>query len=193
MALRRRIVSWRGSRVDLHSWQELSVGAGPYAPTTFVDAEGQPCLVFWIRDVIDPHGVWSGAMSLPYRLSTHDGRLILTPHPNIVRHVARTDSATALTWLPRPEDELVLGRPGKTAATLSHRDGRLTVRAGLRDIGIDLTAPRVPIDVIVDGPVLEVCTGTTVAALQVAEGPIEVAQSSNVRSWVDARGRLPGR
>ena len=63
-------------------WTQITHGGGHYAATTFLDADNRPCIIFWIRGIADLDTGWSGALSIPYRLSVVDGALHLRPHPN---------------------------------------------------------------------------------------------------------------
>lgn len=72
----------------------LDGGAGGclYAPQTFIDADGRCVLIGWLREarqVADQQiAGWSGAMTLPRVLSlNHEGRLIQSPHPNVLAAV----------------------------------------------------------------------------------------------------------
>ncbi|MBK6870770.1 MAG: glycoside hydrolase family 32 protein [Kineosporiaceae bacterium] len=114
-----------GGRFAVETWHELTQGSGHYAPTTFTDAEGRPCLMFWIREVADEPAGWSGALSVPYRLAITDGELRLEPHPAVLA-AAAADGEVSVFTLPA----------GGSTTT-----------------------------VIVDGPVVEVCTGSAVLGL----------------------------
>lgn len=114
-----------GGRFELETWQELSQGPGHYAASVFTDAEGRPCLMFWIREVADATAGWAGALSVPYRLTVAGGALRLEPHPAVL------DAAGSL--------------PGVAVYALPDAGSTITV--------------------IVDGPVVEVCTGSTVLGI----------------------------
>ena len=51
--------AYADARFDAKFWQPLTAGAGHYAATRFLDAEGRECLLFWIRGISDV-GVWTG-------------------------------------------------------------------------------------------------------------------------------------
>lgn len=127
-------------------WQRIGFG-GHYAPTTFLDADDRPCIIFWLRDVTggtdggtasDPDGdpAWAGAISVPYRLAvTDDDVLRLVPHPAVAAAAARLDEVVVT--------EVPAARPGDD-----------------------------PLVVIEDGGVVEVCSGTAVVGLRGAgRGP----------------------
>lgn len=172
-----------GEHLGVESWQQLSSGGGPYAPTAFVDADGEPCLMFWIREIVDPDGVWAGALSLPYRMSVDGDRLVLTPHPSVVAAAAVDERVLGLTWVGGARPLEIVGDGGRRVAVLE-RDGQtLRVRTAAREVVMALTRPDLAIDVVLDGPVLEVSSGTAVIALQVpAATPLRPARE-DVRAW----------
>ena len=83
--------AYRAGRMQVASWSQITHGPGHYAPTTFLDADEQPCVLFWIRGVGDADAGWSGALSIPYRLALVDGRVALSPHP-VLAAAVRTRS-----------------------------------------------------------------------------------------------------
>jgi beta-fructofuranosidase len=162
-------------RMHVDRWQRLTYGTGHYAATEFTDAEGEPCLLFWIREVADADRRWTGALSIPYRLSL-DGpatdRVRLTPHPVVpapatdvhgtdVRHLTVVDG-----------DALRLTPAGHTHAPVEIRyeQDTVTVTAnGTRTVVPDVPGP---VHVVIDGPVAEVCTGSALVGLG-TNGPIQ--------------------
>ena len=70
-----------GDRFDLGPWQRLTYGPSLYAASTFADAEGEPGLVAWLREVGDVESGWMGAHSLPVRVRTSGDRLVAAPPP----------------------------------------------------------------------------------------------------------------
>lgn len=145
-------------------WTQISHGGGHYAATVFRDAEGAPCAIFWIRGIADLDAGWSGALSIPYRLGVVEGSLRLSPHPNVVA-AAGTGSA---------EDGLVLIDIDGLGGTPHHH---VEVTSGRDEVMVNVGATHVrlpahygeaigDLTVILDGPVLEVCTGSAVAGSQ---------------------------
>jgi len=153
-------------RMRVERWQRLTHGAGHYAATQFLDADGQPCLLFWIREVADLDGAWTGALSVPYRLSLDSaGQVGLTPHPAVP--TSGTDD---------PEDgvrQLVLAQGDAVhLAPSAHGHGSVDVRYQRGTVTVTSDATRTvipdvrgPVHVLVDGPVVEVCTGTALVGL----------------------------
>lgn len=68
-----------GGTLEIDTWTRLCANPGPYAPTSFLDPDGQPCLVFWLRGVKGPG--WHGAISLPYRVGVRAGAAVLELAP----------------------------------------------------------------------------------------------------------------
>ena len=150
-------------RMQVERWQRLTHGTGHYAATEFVDADGQPCLLFWIREVADVGGGWTGALSVPYRLSLDsvDSDLVrLTPHPAVpapggdvrtsgVRHIVMTEGDTV---------HLTPAGHVPSYVAVRHENGTVTVTS--YDTGTVVPDVPGPVHVLVDGPVVEVCTGS---------------------------------
>ena len=179
------------------AWQQLAFG-GHYAASAFRDADGAPGLIFWIRGVADVVGGWQGALSVPYVLSVTDDGARLAPHPALagLRVEPGEDGCRALDveWTPGEGSSAIAVRAGNgggaVVASLTSSPGWVEVAlapSGERDEGSEpavLRVPRgeAPVRVIVDGPVLEVCTGLGVAGGQVAapEGGVRVEPASAV-------------
>lgn len=176
------------------AWQQLAFG-GHYAASAFHDADGRPGLIFWIRDVGDPGAGWEGALSVPYLLTAADGVARLAPHPALEARRAAPgadgDAALDVEWTPALAPTLTVRAAGdgdgSPVVSLTSGPGwveAVTAPTGGRP-GRTLRVPRddAPVRVVLDGPVLEVCTGLGVAGAQV------VAPAAGVR--VDADG-APG-
>jgi beta-fructofuranosidase len=166
----------------------LSYGPGHYAPSTFLDEDGQPCVLFWIRGVADPAVPWRGALSIPYRLSLVEDRLRLAPHPHL--RLARPDPGHTLgfSWRPRRgrADQVSLTAADRAPVLdLLAREDTLIVHAG----GATVTSPLpagsadVLVDVLVDGNVLEVLTGDVVIGLPLPTGAALAEAPEAVRPW----------
>ncbi|MFQ6171550.1 glycoside hydrolase family 32 protein [Oryzobacter sp. R7] len=147
-------------------WTQISHGGGHYAATVFRDAEDAPCVIFWIRGVADLDAGWSGALSIPYRLGVVDGSLRLSPHPDVV---AAAGAAAAEDGLVLVDIDALSGTPHGQVEVTTGRD-EVIVNVGATHVRLpahygeavgDLT-------VILDGPVLEVCTGAAVAGSQLS-------------------------
>jgi len=154
--------TFQDGRMHVERWQQLTHGTGHYAATEFSDADGQPCLLFWIREVADPDGAWTGALSLPYRLSLGGSAaapLRLAPHPVVPAPdaVEREDGVRHLLLSEGAAVELA-------SVDVSYERGAVTVASdGTETVVRDVAGP---VHVIVDGPVVEVCTGTTLVGLR---------------------------
>ena len=140
-------------------WQQLTTGTGYYAPATFTDASGAPCLVFWLRGLLDDRAGRAGALSVPHRVELHGDQLVLRLHP-AVNAGARDDRAGANAALAEPAD--VAAEPfracvgGRTVVSVSHDDGRVVIDVdGTRE---SIEAPSTGVQVLLDGPCIEVVT-----------------------------------
>jgi beta-fructofuranosidase len=150
-------------RMQVERWQRLTHGTGHYAATEFVDADGQPCLLFWIREVADPEGAWTGALSVPYRLSldsAHSDLVRLTPHP-VLPAPGADIRKTGVRHLVLAEQDVVHLTPAGHAPShveVRRQHGTVTVTSSdTRTVVEDVPGP---VHVLVDGPVVEVCTGS---------------------------------
>jgi beta-fructofuranosidase len=162
------IGTFENGRMQVERWQRLTLGTGHYAATEFVDADGRPCLLFWIREVADHDGAWTGALSVPYLLSldeTGADPVRLTPHP-VVPAPDAGDREGGVQHLVLTDGEAVhLPPAGGTTSSIDVRYELGTVSVtwdGTQTVVPDATGP---VHVLVDGPVVEVCTGTALLGL----------------------------
>ena len=145
-----------GDRFDLGPWQRLTYGPSLYAASTFADAEGEPGLVAWLREVGDVESGWMGAHSLPVRVRTSGDRLVAAPPPALAaRRAGRVmegllPAVADLEWAPLPGDVLVA-------------EGRCRLDAVGETVAVTVDAVRhelpwsgEPLRMVLDGPVLEV-------------------------------------
>ena len=95
-------------RFTPHRWRLLTTGRGHFAASTFTDAEDRTSILFWVRGIADP-GNWSGALSIPYVLTTDGDEIRLSPHPAVAE--ARTNplgapgAAIDVEWSPQPAND----------------------------------------------------------------------------------------
>lgn len=138
-------------RAFVHSgWQRLTYGDAPYATSAFLDRDGEPCVISWLRE--DSHhdhasSPWAGAHSMVSRVGLDaDDTITLTPHPAVDHQVVSVR---------RPAD-----RSGPARIASADHAAPMSIRLtadGLRDI--DITAGPVRtlrISVSADGRVIEV-------------------------------------
>jgi beta-fructofuranosidase len=159
---------WSAGRFDVAQWGALAFGATPYAPTVYHDADGHPCITFWLRDVADPDGTWAGAHSLPWRLSVVGGSLHLTLHHDAERRLRPigldgvVSGASVIRWDPAADGDL----EGITTTGASW-----TLRAVADELWVEVegrksTMPRRDGDavLVLDGPILELAHGGALLA-----------------------------
>lgn len=142
------------------TWRTLAVGLGHFAATAFTDAEGRDCLIFWIREISDP-GRWTGALSVPYVVSSDAGGVRLAPHPNIAAARRPADGAPGaaidVEWRPSPGSVLTLaGADGRPRAVIEASTLGLRVTAGRDALSVDVAHEGPTLRVIADAQVLEV-------------------------------------
>ncbi len=144
-------------RLVVGEWRRLGYGA-LYAASTFLDAEGRPGLVHWVREVGDADAGWAGVTSLPHLLG-RDGDVLVAQPPTALDAVGEVDGVVDVRW--DPAVDAVLAPGGEV--TLSVADGVLTVRAGERDAAMPWSGGE--LRVVLDGPVIEVFGADGVLAL----------------------------
>lgn len=155
--------SFDAGRFSATTWGRLTYGPSYYAPSFFRDAEGRPCLVFWMRHVDDVDEGWASAHSIPYVLSLSSGQLTATPHPDLERHLGAPLESNVVDGA----SFFVEWRPVDGNSTLEFRtDGAELLHLSIADGVLSAIAPAqsdpltVPVTgsvaVIVDGPVVEI-------------------------------------
>jgi beta-fructofuranosidase len=148
---------YNDGRFTAEHWGRLTYGPSYYAPSFFRDAEGRPCLTFWMRGVHDESGGWASAHSVPHVLTLDGGTLVAAPHPDLLKYrvavaAERSGLAVDVTWHPVGDDELKISSGGRPVAAISTGAGVLTVQVGDDSWAMPAGGD---IRVILDGPVLE--------------------------------------
>ncbi|MFB3978286.1 glycoside hydrolase family 32 protein [Microbacterium proteolyticum] len=172
-----------GERFDADGWGRLTYGEGLYAPSLFFDADGQPCVQFWIRGIGDHEAGWEGAHSVPYRLGRDGAVLTAEPHPDVAAHRGpravdgRVEGLAADVVWSDADGSLTFASGGGPIATVERRTGEAAVRVGDREWTVPASGP---LRVIVDGPVLELSSpaGVFTAALTPAGGDLRIEASA---------------
>ena len=149
-------------------WGRLTYGDSYYAPSFFRDRDGSPCLIYWMRGVIDERAGRASALSVPHVLRLDGDTLVAAPHP-----------ATASSPNEPPTLSRVTLEEGAEWAVSNDR-GTLTLR---RDAGTVTctwlgTQTAVPtsgggVEFMVDGETVEVFTGSAVFGVG-ADSPFRV-------------------
>ncbi|MFT3874109.1 MAG: glycoside hydrolase family 32 protein [Nocardioides sp.] len=136
-------------------WQRFTYGPSHYAASAFVDADGRPCLLHWLRDVADVPAGWAGAHSVPHVVALDGERLVLEPHPAV---------AAAVRTLDLPADGAVVTTEAGDA-TLEVGGGVLTVSRG--GAAFSMPCDGGPVHILLDGPTLEIFGPDGVAGLAI--------------------------
>ncbi|MBB1482464.1 glycoside hydrolase family 32 protein [Tessaracoccus sp. MC1865] len=167
-------------RFEVHAWDRLTWGPSLYAPSLFTDADGRPGLTFWLRGVGGDG--WQGAHSVPYRLSTSEGRLVALPHPDVAAHRTRLAEdgvvpalAADVEWAGEA-GTLTISSGGREVASLSRSAHEATATTPSSS---DTFPVRGPLRIIVDGPVLEVSSEAGVFAIAVEPQGAELRVSAS--------------
>lgn len=183
--------SYSDGRFEADTWGQLSFGGSYYAPSFFRDAEGRPCLMFWMRGVEDSDSGWSSALSVPHVLEIRDGRLVTTAHPSL--EVARTGKADLtdlggrvvdLEWTPTSAGERIdfLDGDDLVASLVWTEDAVVLERAGEEA----WSAPHEvgSVRVLLDGPVLEAITSAGVIGGAVRPATAVTAREETLTAYV---------
>lgn len=124
-------------RFTAESWGRLTYGPSYYAPSFFRDADGRPCLTFWMRGVADIEAGWASAHSVPYVLGLDGDRLLAAPHPDLDGHrEAQSESgsvdglAADIVWSPGSDGSLVASGSAGGRLELRHEGDLLVARTG---------------------------------------------------------------
>jgi len=154
------------------SWGRLTFGDSYYAPSLFTDADGRPCLLFWMRGIGDADAGWQGAHSVPHVLSLVGDRLVAAPHPDVDSHrgsaVANGDVgslAADIVWTDGRGDELTVTSAGEVVVALRHGGDALIIDTGGDTVSMPVSGT---VRVILDGPVLEVSSAAGIAGAAIA-------------------------
>jgi beta-fructofuranosidase len=167
--------TYADGRFHPRRWQLLSAGQSHFAASSFTDADGRPCLIFWIRGVGDA-GRWSGALSIPYVVAA-DGDLVgLAPHPAVanarVAAEGRPGVAIDIEWSPAPGQRLTLAGPdGGEHAWIDAAEGRLTVDVAGEPSPVHVAHTSPILRVLVDAQVLEVVADGGLVGLPLPGSP----------------------
>ena len=178
------VVDHARGRLHIDDWSPVTHGPGHYAASVFVDADGKPCVMFWIRGIGDRNAAWRGALSIPYRLSVVADRLVLAPHPVLDAKGTDAGPRTRLHMAPRSTQSSHL-------SIVSH-DGRsvLDLLADSRTLMIEtpsttMTAPMTGevVNLLFDGCVVEIASNGVVVGLPTVPTRVSIPASQTVTPW----------
>ncbi|MFC0678536.1 glycoside hydrolase family 32 protein [Lysobacter korlensis] len=180
-------------RFTAESWGQLSFGGSYYAPSFFRDADGRPCLMFWMRGVADAEAGWSSALSVPHLLSVRDGRLAAEPHPKLAEKRGTPlngndlrgfgDAVVELEWDPVDDGSRLSfsADDAEVASIGSVGDALVLRRTGESDWSMPYTGGAVR--VLLDGPVLEIATTDGLLGGPVAQPTAIESTGGELSAW----------
>lgn len=161
--------AFRDGRFEAQRWGRLTWGQSYYAPSLFTDSDGELAVTFWLRGIAG-HG-WAGAHSIPFRLHAEGGVLVARPHPDVARH--RTDRvddgrvpglAADIEW-GDGDGVLEIRSGGQLIAALRRSRDELAVETSDETVRLPAAGP---VRIVVDGPILEVCSDGGIYACAIA-------------------------
>lgn len=141
-------------------WGRLTYGDSYYAPSFFRDADGRPCLTFWMRGIADHAAGWASAHSVPYVLTLVGDILVATPHPDIEKYRQEASTSTIdglaadVTWSPDASG-ITIESGGQAVVSLARENDQVTITVGDSTSTIPYSGE---LRIILDGPVLEVAS-----------------------------------
>lgn len=181
---------YNAGKFRVSKWGQLTYGDCYYAPSFFEDSAGEPCLQFWMREISDEAAGWAGAHSIPYRLMEIGGKLHLEPHPEIkaLRQESRDFQTESL------EAEVAWDVSNSQIKIFS---GQTRVLSAMRDemgnVSLVLDAQEhnfwsgETIRIVLDGPILEICTGTSLFGARIEptgqDFQVECTDPSQIRVY----------
>lgn len=182
------IGDYSGGVFTAQAWGRLTYGPSYYAPSFFRDADGRPCLTFWMRGVHDLEAGWASAHSLPHVLTLDGDTLVATPHPDVEGYRAAASDGTALdaVWSPGGAGELIVYDGGGAVVTLRLAEGELLVSGQ----GEEWRMPAAePIRVILDAQALEISSSAGAAGLGItgADGAYRLRANGALTTWALSR------
>lgn len=141
-------------------WGRLTYGASYYAPSFYRDAEGRPCLSFWMRGIADESAGWASAHSVPYLLTLDGDTLVASPHPDLDNYRTGTPTghitglAADVRWTP-DDAGLSIESGGQTVVALVLENDQVKIAVDDREWWLPYSGD---VRLILDGPVLEVAS-----------------------------------
>ena len=175
------------------TWGRLTYGESYYAPSFFRDADGRPCLTFWMRGVSDIDAGWASAHSVPHVLTVDGDVLVAAPHPDLLgyRQEASVDgvlpgTAGDVEWSPTDRDELaVTADGGEVVARITVADGILTAQTGSDTVQLPVAGA---VRIILDAGAIEISSAAGILGLAIDEVPARYAvEASHATVWPLAR------
>jgi beta-fructofuranosidase len=156
-------------------WGRLTYGDSYYAPSFFRDRDGLPCLIFWMRGVIDEDSGRASALSVPHVLRLEGDTLVAAPHPavGIGAFWDHSDSRAPTTV---SLDEGAEWAVTNAAGTLTfHRNGPSVSCSWLGAVTA-VPATSGEVEFLVDGETVELFTGTALFSVGADSPFTEIVQ-----------------
>jgi beta-fructofuranosidase len=164
---------YANGRFEADSWGRLTFGPSYYAPSSFRDAAGRPCLTFWMRGVSDLSAGWAGAHSIPHVLGIDGDRLTARPHPDLEHyHRPPVDAprvaglAADARWTPVVGEEIWIRSGGMMALALRAREHDIVVSTDTDEGSVPWSGEEVRI--VLDAPAAEISSPAGILGVAIA-------------------------
>ncbi|RZI85265.1 MAG: glycoside hydrolase family 32 protein [Microbacterium sp.] len=168
--------TFRDGRFHAERWGRLTWGASYYAPSLFTDKDGEAAVTFWLRGIRGDG--WAGAHSIPFRLHADAGALIARPHPDVAAHRTPRAADGRVTGLvadiewSAPDGALDIRSGGQPLVTITRDGDEVSVDTSGEAVRVPVAGP---VRIIVDGPILEVCSDGGIYACAVSPAGQDLA------------------
>ncbi len=169
-----------GTDFTVGSWQRLIHGPHAYATTVFLDRDGLPCMMSWLRDVKDlaTRVQWVGALSLASTLKLTGGTIAVEPHDLVI---------AGITTHPTSGGPLVLGTSSAQGAYRARLTGNASATIIDQDETVLLTVTRSEHQVTITptNSAIESFEAPKGAALDlfIDRGIVEIYSGGNYGAW----------
>jgi beta-fructofuranosidase len=177
------------------TWGRLTWGPSYYAPSYFRDADGRPCLTFWLRGVEDAVAGWAGAHSVPHVLALDGDRLVARPHPDLDRYRMAAPGGRVPGLAADAEWDgtgtLTVRSGGTTALAMARDADNLEIVCGAKTWSVPYAGGQVRI--VLDGPIAEVSTPSGLFASPIDPAGDDLTVTATGAIAVSALGRSASR
>lgn len=170
-------------------WGDYGHGDLPYATTTFMDADGVPSAMSWLRETPEtlPEGSpWAGAQSIVHHLRIEGDKLLAPFHPNLdavlpaapINSTADVDFGTAVRFLGDARGTIML-RDAAHAVKIVFDTQRVTVFCDDQSVLDARCDDPTSLDLVADADWLEFVCGNVEGIFVAKIPPLGVGSISN--------------
>lgn len=156
-------------------WGRLTYGDSYYAPSFFRDRDGMPCLIFWMRGVIDEDSGRASALSVPHLLRLDGDILVAAPHPSVGLVASRERTTSRASTRVSIHEGTEWAVTNATDTLIFSRNGA-TVSCSWMGVVTAVPATSGEVEILVDAETVELFTGTAVFSVGADSPFTEIVQ-----------------